>query len=102
MTHPLNAKMAGVLFACVTSVFPVACAGQTVDAAPSGSFTFGSFGSPQVDALPLEMSDESTDPLPRFPTVVTDLGSTPTAPGVQTTEVRTRVIQNTWSIGVFR
>jgi len=102
MTFPLNAKIAGVFFACIASASPAVVMAQTADVAPSGSFTFGNFGTVQADALPLEMSPESTPPLERVPTTVTELETTPPVRDIQTTMVRSRIIRNTWSIGVFR
>ncbi len=102
MTNPLNAKIAGVVFACVTSVVPVAGYAQTLDAAPSGSFTFGNFGNVQAEALPLEMAPESVAPAPRSRRVVTEFVAPVLPNQVQTSQVRQRMIRDTWAIGVFR
>ncbi len=104
MAHPWNAKIAGVVFACVTCAIPAAAFAQGFDTAPSGSFTFGSFGAAQVDDLPLEISEDSTLTLPPLSTTVTELGTTPepVLADVQSVRVQPRRIQNTWSIGVFR
>lgn len=102
MAFPLNAKFAGVLLACIASISPAASLAQTFDAAPSGSFTFGNIGTIQAEALPLEMSPESTPPSQPAPTIVAELSTAPVTNDIQTTRVRSRMIRNTWSIGVFR
>ena len=106
MAHPCNAILAGIVVACVSSVIPAATFAQGFDTAPSGSFTFGSFGAAQVDDLPLELSEDSAQPairpLPQLPTTVIELGTSPVVADVQTVRVQPRRIQNTWSIGVFR
>ena len=102
MAYPWNAKFAGVVVACVTSVIPVATLAQGFETAPSGSFTFGGFGAPQVDTLPLELSEGSTQPVPQLPTAVVEIGTTPVVADVRTVRIQPRRIQNTWSIGVFR
>jgi hypothetical protein len=102
MTHPLNAKIAGVVFACVASVFPVVGFAQTLDAAPSGSFTFGNLGAAEVEALPLEMAPESQTAAPRTARVVTEVAPLALPNQVQTSQVRRQMIRDTWAIGVFR
>ncbi len=102
MAYPLNAKITGVVFACVTSVVPVAGIAQTLDAAPSGSFTFGNFGTVQAEALPLEMAPESTPSAPGRERVVTEFVAPALPNQVQASDVRRRMIRDTWAIGVFR
>ncbi|WP_342077298.1 hypothetical protein [Yoonia sp. SS1-5] len=75
---------------------------QGFDAAPSGSFSFETFGDVQAGVLPLEMADESR-PAPVAPPLrVVDLGTTPVLTEAETASAPVRQIQNTWSIGVFR
>ncbi|MEJ6403006.1 hypothetical protein [Yoonia sp. 2307UL14-13] len=103
MARPLSTFLAGAVTACVISAIPVAGAAQMRDVAPSGSFSFDAFfGSAQPQTLPLEMSGDSDSVGTPFPTEIAEVMVQPAIPDVQTTRVRSRLIRNTWSVGVFR
>ncbi len=103
MAHPLKVYVSSAVFACTLSAIPVAGAAQMADVAPSGSFSFaGFFGSAEARSLPLELSDDSSQTVSPAANQLPPVLAAPETPDVQTTRLRSRLVRNTWSVGVFR
>ena len=103
MTHLLATRASACLLAAVLASTPLTLGAQTLDQAPSGSFTFGGlFGTVETGALPLEMAPAPVAPVqPRVSApLVVDIR--PTVADVDPAQVRRRIARNTWTIGVFR
>ena len=103
MTIPFTTFAATILAAALFSYVPQGANAQSFgDAPPSGSFTFGGFGSPAVEDLPLASATgpATTPPLP--PLAVTDLGVSGGSPAVISEETDRSVNRTAWTIGVYR
>ena len=103
MAYPLQTTVSSAVFACVISMIPATATAQMVDVAPSGSFSFSSFfGAAEPQALPLQLSDDSSRTVSEVTNPVASEVIQPQRPDVQTTRLRSRLVRNTWSVGVFR
>lgn len=103
MTIPSKTRAATVLAAALLVSAPLGAAAQSPgDAPPSGSFTFGGFGSPAVDELPLTAATGPATPTPLPPLAVTDRGVTVGNPAVIGEETDRSVNRTAWTIGVYR
>ena len=98
MTIPFKSIIGAVAVAGATSLMASAVMAET----PADVLMFSGFGNPELDELPLELSDDS-DGAPAIPPLeVTDLGVTPEIAAVETPQTSRVLIENTWAIGVFR
>ena len=99
MALSYHSVIGAMSIAAVSMAMPFAASAQTDTTEESAPILlFSGFGSTSADDLPLEISDDS--PVP--PMEVRDLGRTEAAPEIEAVRTDRTIIQNTWSIGVFR
>lgn len=103
MTIPFQESTRALIVAAALLAAPLVASAETVPGEePLPVLMFSGLGTPQLDDLPLELSDEPTAPVPTPQLEITDLGTTPVAPEIETARSDRVMIQSTWSIGVFR
>ena len=103
MAIPCTTCAATVLAAVLFVFSPHGAAAQHFgDAPPTGSFTFGGFGSPAVENLPLASASEPAAKPPLAPLTVIDLGVSADTPKLAGEETDRSVDRAAWTIGVYR